>query len=71
MRDDVRILRSKYSPRRRTGRLPRFTPTQAEVLRELHAAGWTLSALARHFRASRSLVTKYARDGFRPWRWEG
>ena len=69
MRDDVRILRSKYAEPRRVGRHPRFTPDEAARLRNLHASGWSYGRLAREFRASRSLVTRYVRDGFQPWRW--
>lgn len=69
MREDQFILRTKYAVPRKTGRKPRFGPDEAERLRRLHAEGWSYGRLAREFNASRSLVTKYVRDGFQPWRW--
>ena len=69
MRLDQFILRTKYAEPRKVGRRPRFTPAEAARLRALHAEGWSYGKLAREFNASRSLVTKYVRDGFKPWRW--
>jgi AraC-like DNA-binding protein len=69
MRPDQLAIRTKYAVPRRVGRQPRFTPTEAERLRTLHAEGWSYGRLAREFNASRSLVTRYVRDGFTPWRW--
>jgi predicted transcriptional regulator len=47
-------------------RAPLLTAEQAQEMRDLEAAGWTRTAIARHFNVSPTTVTNYLREDVVP-----
>lgn len=60
---------SQMPSRVRSGRKPRFGPSDVLTMAILRDNGWSYDRIAAEFGTVRSVVTKYLRDEFVPWRW--